>query len=248
MKRIRDLLLYLAAGVLCTGAAAKSIEALSPHWNFQSPNSGEKSPLVVLIPGCSGFRHEATKAHYDTVQKQLNDAGYATVRVDPHAARGTDTCQGLYSGDVAADVKTAVDEFKKSPMVDASKVTLLGWSWGAKIALQSLALLEKDALYSVVSYYPNCEWMSPWATKANVALLYGSEDKLSPPQGCKSMFESSTKGSSSRFEVFDGAVHLFDFENLEKPVNLHGHNMVYQKDAAEAAWKVVLKLLPPTHN
>jgi len=233
---------FFGANVV-NNAFAESLEKLEPHIKKQSPAGVGPFPVMILLPGCSGFDDDRFTSHYDSVQAELTKKGYATYRLDVLAARNAASCSGVTSESASPDVKIFVDSLRNDSSVKEDDVSLIGWSWGAKIALQSIVSSEKPNVKSIISYYPNCDWLSTWTTQANVLLFFGDKDTIADPTGCQPIFDASEHGPKSKFQVFDGALHLFDFANLKQPIQDKSHAMGYDNEAANAAWVTVEGLL-----
>ena len=195
-----------------------------------------------MFPACSGFNSKLVSEHYDAVQNTFTSKGFVTYRIDPLAARDASSCNGVSSESVGGDVKIAVDRIKSLDSVKADSINLIGWSWGAKVTLQSIVSSDSPEVQTIIAYYPNCDWLSTWTTNADVLLLFGDKDTIAEPTDCEPVFQASSHGEGSRFAVFPGGLHLFDVEKLTTPVVFKSHHMGFDAKAAKSAWGIVENL------
>ena len=93
---------------------------------YQRP-VGERPPVVVIAHGYS-----ADQAVMSPLARSLAEAGYATLTFD---FRGHGSNTDRFSGDLVDDVTDVVDWVETSPLVDGSRIAVLGHSMGAGAVL-----------------------------------------------------------------------------------------------------------------
>ena len=112
---------------------------LEELYDLRKPGGSGPFPLVVLVPGCSGFKWE----FYERAESRLGEMGFATIRVDYIGARNLRSCWGRVTMDqIADDIFWVLDHLTGTGFVKASSVNLLGWSYGGAV-WQVLAKLDK---------------------------------------------------------------------------------------------------------
>jgi pimeloyl-ACP methyl ester carboxylesterase len=112
-----------------------------------------KYPCIVLISGSGAQnRNEEILGHrpFLVLADRLTLAGYSVFRYDD---RGTGKSTGNFNGatslDFSTDAVSVVNYLKKMPMVDSSRLILIGHSEGAMIA--NMVAVQHPEIYGVVS-------------------------------------------------------------------------------------------------
>ena len=100
---------------------------------YQRPK-GERPPVVVIAHGYS-----ADQAIMSPLARSLAEAGYAALTFD---FRGHGSNTDHFEGDLTDDLDAVVDWAKDSPLVDGSRIAVLGHSMGAGAVLE---FATKDA-------------------------------------------------------------------------------------------------------
>lgn len=93
---------------------------------YQRPE-GERPPVVVIAHGYS-----ADQAVMSPLARSLAEAGYAALTFD---FRGHGSNTHRFEGDLVDDVSAVVDWAETSPLVDGSRIAVLGHSMGAGAVL-----------------------------------------------------------------------------------------------------------------
>ncbi len=124
------------------------------------PSDNTKHPLIILITGSGKQdRDETIFDHkpFAVIADYLTKKGYAVMRVDD---RGTGKSTGDFSksttADFALDVQEHIRYAKNLPMIDSSKIGLLGHSEGGIIA-PMVAIKNKSVAFIILMAGPGIE-------------------------------------------------------------------------------------------
>jgi dienelactone hydrolase len=146
---------------------------------------------------------------------------------------------GALSNDRAAMRRRAMlglEELKKLPHVDASKLAAIGYCFGGTTVLE-LARMGAD-LKGVVSFHGNLATPAPAteAPKAKIAVFQGGDDQWTLP-GLPA-FEDEMRKVKADWEVttYGGAVHSF---TVEEAGDDNSKGMAYSKEADRRSWKAM---------
>jgi dienelactone hydrolase len=225
----------------------RPIEVVIGYLTMPEVGSGP-FPAIVHLHGCGGL----PKAFKDGTEKglwseRLAAWGYMVLSIDSFTTRGIDnTCSGE-PAPRAADAYGALDYLERDPLVDASRIGLIGFSAGG-IATLSLAeardfeLFENEAAQrfkAAVAFYPRCG--AGDMMKMPTLVLIGELDDWSLAGGCRAMLARQAKSSPVKLVVYPGAYHVFD---APAPARRYfGHWLEYNAAADEAAQEDVRRFL-----
>ncbi len=207
-------------------------------WLLQ-PEDGSPFPAVVLLHGCAGLmaRHQAWA-------EELVEWGYAALIVDSFENRGGrpicrawDGVWAKYNRLRPADAAAALAYLAAEPTIDAGRVALMGWSYGATITIKTLrepvsarakppadgTLPYRPLHYKAgIAFYPSC-WQylrylkgpGSYSASAPLLILQGEADNWTLPLHCRRLQNQSR---NSRFPVslrlYPDAYHGFDDRSL----------------------------------
>ena len=100
---------------------AEHQERLSKHYRLKKPEGAGPFPAVMMVPGLSEF-----DVFYDSVQNQLVELGFVTLRVDYLAARNISGYDmAVSSEEVAADIGIAAEYLKKQAYIKKGSLNVL---------------------------------------------------------------------------------------------------------------------------
>lgn len=213
--------------------------SLAPHVDLRLPAGqapGSKAPLVVLSPGCYGWR-----THHERWRSVLLSAGFAVLHVDSFAARGLHepgeigavVCEGegVYGFERAGDIALALDRHPFPTGVDTGRIGLAGWSNGGWAVWSLVHFAARDMtppglsawprpdpsrFRAVVAVYPYCGiGTHSWAPKRTVAppslLILAGRDQNVDPEPCRQRAAvARANGSDVEILEFPDATHWFD--------------------------------------
>jgi dipeptidyl aminopeptidase/acylaminoacyl peptidase len=94
------------------------------------PNGNPPYPVIMLVPGCSGFVANNGINVYDERAAELQAAGNLVVYVDYVGVRMQTNCAHVGLMEVKADILGAAKWAAAQSAVDASRISVIGWSYG----------------------------------------------------------------------------------------------------------------------
>jgi dienelactone hydrolase len=146
---------------------------------------------------------------------------------------------GALFGDRAAmrqRAKLGLDELKKLPYVDSTKLAAIGYCFGGTTVLE-LARMGAD-LKGVASFHGNLATPSPATEKpkAKIAVFQGADDAMTMPAVPAFEDEMRKVGADWEFTAYGGAVHSF---TVAEAGNDNSKGMAYNKEADERSWKAL---------
>ncbi len=180
--------------------------------------------------------------------EQLAKMGYVAFAADMYGkGQVTEHPQeaGAMAGKVRENVQewrarasAALDELKKQPQVDGTKLGAIGWCFGGSTALQ-LAYSEAD-LDAVVTFHaalPAPTASEAKAIKGELLVNHGYADPF-VPQSAVQAFEDALAGSKANWTVvqYSGAKHSFTVKGIEsKGVD----GLAYDARAERQSWRAM---------
>jgi dienelactone hydrolase len=109
-------------------------------WVVPEREPGKAVPLVILIHGHGGTRHEA--GGFTRLAERLADAGYASIRLDfPGCGDSTEPFHENNLTNMLADIRAARGWALENARIDERRLGLVGFSMGGRLA----AMLSRDA-------------------------------------------------------------------------------------------------------
>ena len=222
-------------------------ELLSKYYRLEKPDGAGPYPAVIMVPGCSGFDADFTKAHFDDVQTQLVKLGFVTLRVNFLAARNVPSCFPYVPvEDTAGDIFIAAEYLQQQPFVKKGAINIISWSYGAAAALRALGRSESRnaaQVDAVVAYFPHCQSAAIWDSDVPVLVLGGALDNVAPLTACKSIFDNLPKRDKLIVRVYENAHHSFDNPTIPAEMQYRFGTLGYNETAAKSAWKDVINFL-----
>jgi dienelactone hydrolase len=212
------------------------------------PNGDGPFPAIVHLHGCSGL----PKAFKDGTEKgpwseRLAAWGYVVLVVDSFTTRGIDnTCLGGPAPRVA-DAYGALAYLANLPLVDMSRVGLIGFSAGGIATLSAVGkrdfdLFEDERKFkAAVAFYPSCRPDNSFAIPT--LILIGDADDWTPASACKAMMSNRRGDDPVKLVVYPDAHHGFDAPSLQPGRKRFGHWSEYNAAAAELATQEVKRFL-----
>ena len=219
------------------------IAAPDEPFRMLSPEGSTLHPAVLLVPGCSGFTAINGINLYDERAAELRAAGYAVVFVDYVRRRIQSNCAHVSQGEVSADILEAAAWTKDQSGVDATRISIIGWSYGAGGLLAALKDMPSDLpITKAVMYYPVCRGAVPWSANAAGLMLLGGTDDIAFPALCDAVIRGM-QPDKLRTVTYPSARHGFDMRGLGERADPPSGSPGYNADAAKASWSVVTDFL-----
>jgi dienelactone hydrolase len=189
--------------------------------HLRAPKASGKQPTVVLLHGAEGIGgYNGPVGEWSRV---LNEAGYAVFIVDSWSGRGL---QNIVTNPARVnpmsriyDLVGALDVLAKDPLVDPSKIAVMGFSHGSSAALYSSLerfgkLFSSDVRFAAhISVYGWCgiTFHGDEAVTKPVLMLHGAADDWVPAAPCREYASRLTKaGKNVRYIEYPDAHHGFD--------------------------------------
>ena len=253
-----------AAGLLAAlaaGCAAPAQDRLDGHIDIRMPqDAAGPVPAALLFSGCGGVR-----PMFEDYAQVANEAGWAAVIVDSHAARGVgrlaarlQVCTGLRmrGQDRAADVFEALEAVRADPRLDAEILYLAGWSHGGWTILDAMAEAQADperepwrGVQGALLVYPYCGAIieadtAPIGDPFSVTMVLVGRDAIADPDDCRRLAERRTAEGSDIDIVFEpDLTHAFD--DAEQPWD---PRMEYDPEGTERAQTLFSDRLEAARN
>jgi dienelactone hydrolase len=234
-------LLFLVAALWIAPAFLSLLAADEDTFRVLSPGGSGPHPVVLLVPGCSGFAAINGINVYDERAAELQAAGFAVVYVDYITKRMQSNCAHIGQAEVSADILQAAKWVATQSGVDGSRISVIGWSYGGGGVLAALNATPRDAsITKAILYYPVCRGAGSWSAIASGLMLLGAADDIASP----TLRNVVTKGASAetlRVITYPNARHGFDMRGNSETQTPGAP--AYSPEAASASWTAVMEFL-----
>jgi len=195
------------------------------------------------VPGCSGFASTNGVDHYEERAAELQANSYLVVFVDYVGRRMQTNCAHISLTEVATDILEAASWTRDQSGVDATRISVIGWSYGSGGVLAALKAMPPEPLIAkVVMYYPVCRGAVPWSAAVVGLMFLGGKDDVAYPSLCKPVVDGVPTGRL-RVITYPDARHGFDIRGLSERSDQPPGAPVYNDEAAKASWGTVLDFL-----
>jgi dienelactone hydrolase len=205
-------------------------------------SSGHKVPAIVLLHGSVG-NYEERGYRYGL---PLADLGIAVLVVETYASR-TDIATSFIGRALNitetmfdADAYAGLEALSARPDIDASRIALVGFSYGGMAATYALydAIAARLAPHGPrfaahAAYYAPCiaRFADSRTTGAPLLMLYGGRDELIHRDRCDQIAQD-LRGGGSAVTIIDypGAVHQWDGEMMPRLIGRHLADCAFSVD------------------
>jgi dienelactone hydrolase len=221
---------------------------------LRRPEGSGRFPAVVLLPACSEYAGLAD----EDWGARLFSWGYVTLTIDGFGPRGIRHCDhGLDENpDLVLDAYRGLNFLVQKNFVDAKRVAIAGFAWGA---MQTLSAVEHGEIEqaaehkfrAAAAFYPLCS-----SFKGNMAvptlILIGERDDLAAVDACRKMAAGEDDmgisrqrgaGAPVKLIVYPDAYFAFDLPVLKSPTWYRGHRLEVNKPAADQASEALREFL-----
>ena len=183
------------------------------------PSGAGPFPAIVAMHGCGGLltnKGQLRSREMDWAERFVA-AGYAVLFPDSFTARGvreicTSTSRSIFPKDRADDAAAAAEWLGSQPIVDKSRLGLMGWSHGAMAVLWAVRpgfLGAPPRFKTAIGLYPGCRQIArldDWQPSIPLAVLIGAADDWTRPGPCREL----ARRTGFKFIEYPGAYHGFD--------------------------------------
>ncbi|CAN5336224.1 dienelactone hydrolase family protein [soil metagenome] len=202
-----------------------------------------KRPGVIVVHEWWGLTDYAKRR-----AEQLAQLGYVAfcadmfgdgrTTTDPKKALEFVTELGKHPDVAAARSQAAMDELKKQPQLDPSRVAAIGYCFGGSTAL-NMARAGMD-LKGVVSFHGSLATDSPakkGQIKAKLLICHGAADPMVPAEQVQNFEKEMTDaGVDWQLNAYSHAVHAFSNPDADK-FGIEG--VGYNAEADRRSWKAM---------
>ncbi|MGB9368452.1 MAG: dienelactone hydrolase family protein [Xanthobacteraceae bacterium] len=229
------------------GETIKPQPATTIEAYLSKPEGDGPFPAVVSLHGCSGLSPSSRMVEADF----FNALGYVSFVVDSFSTRRiVEACVSPIPNR-HADALGALSYLSKLPFVDAKRIALIGRSQGGIVALQVASTQPVDvydipvglAYKAIVAFYPFCGAATE-ELAIPALIMIGDADDWTPAKECKRwMAQRAGRGAPVKFIVYPGAHHAFDAPITGAGMQMFGHLLKYDPEAAKQATTEVREFL-----
>jgi len=223
-------------GTMLTIQGKLSVPAETGGWQHGNGHHGKRRlPAVLIVHGSAGIDSRG-----DFYEAALNEAGIATLQIDMWQARGYNAPgqrpAAIYL--TYPDAFSALRFLSHQPNIDASRIGVLGFSWGGLVSMGAAERLYSRTygngltFKAHVAHYPVCyawnnaalfaklgltpaqfgvQWIN--LTGAPVLIEVGTKDAYdNGAEPCRALAASvnPSNGGSVRVTAYPGATHGWD--------------------------------------
>jgi dienelactone hydrolase len=194
---------------------------------LRMPAGAERVPAVILVHGCGGITGSETYW-----ARSLRELGIATLLVNSFTGRDiSQICSGQPSislASVLTDVYRALNLLASYPRIDASRIALMGFSFGGRTTLWANHLRFQERygrgaahFAAYLAFYPASCYIrladEEGIGQAPIRIFHGTSDDWTPINPCRE-YVGRLRGAGKDAAMFEypGAGHGFD-NNLSSP-------------------------------
>lgn len=206
-------------------------------------NKKDKRPVVVIIHEWWGLNDYVKKRARD-----LAELGYLAFAMDMYGTgkKGENPEQaGALATPFYTDpqlaysrIVTGMEQVKKMPQADSSKVAVIGYCFGGAMALNAARM--GLPVKGIVSFHGGLTGVPPSheKTKAAILVLHGAADPFVPEEEVKKFkYQMDSANVAYTFIAYEGATHAFTNPDATENGKKFGIPIAYNAAADSASWK-----------
>jgi len=222
--------LLIVAACLSSGVVAADPRSWS--YELRLPEGDGPFPVVIFLPGCTGYGPSEVRAAADNHAALLNRRGYAVALLDLLKPRGLDSiCTELVWFDRLRtegprDVAAAAADLAQNPQIEPDRIGFMGQSFGGSMALEIASVasrkragVEPPIVKTAVAYYPYCygDYGGGGTVDFDVPVLImtGALDDWTPVSLC-TVFPQKDPSVALQIETLPEAYHSFDLDDMPR--------------------------------
>ena len=245
----------------------------SPRMALIKATGSGPFPAIVLMHQCGGL-NPAVAAWARVAASR----GYVVLLVDSLGPRSVKSvCFGPKNGvnffRGARDALQAAEHLRRMPEVDAQRIALVGFSWGAMVGLLAAnphyvsALKSGPGFAAVASFYPGCfriapperppyDLLNPDVSRPLLVLM-GDADTETPAQQCLEKLDVLKRGGAPvEWHLYAGATHCWDCQQLDglDKIDVRGDHVAYHfrqdvtDDSRRRLFEFLDRVMPPRRS
>ncbi len=215
---------------MLSGVALADAETWS--YELRLPEGDGPFPVVIFLPGCTGYGPMEVRAAADKHAALLNRHGYAVALLDLLVPRGLDSiCTELFWFDRMRtegprDVAAAAADLAQNPQIEPDRIGFMGQSFGGSMALEIASVasrkragVEPPIVKTAVAYYPYCYGAYGGGGTVDfdvpVLIMTGALDDWTPVSLC-TRFPQKDPAVTLQIETLPEAHHSFDLDDMPR--------------------------------
>lgn len=222
--------------------------------DLRHPNGNGPFPAVIILPACAAFMNSADEGWGEA----LASWGYVALTLDVFTGRGIKgarTCLYPAPPETTEDVYRGLDLLATRKYVDRNRIFLIGFGRGGSVAL---AAVEKEGIAAkagrrfrgAAAFYPACNDDKGVMTVSTLVVV-GALDKKEL-DACRKMARGeddigisrqSGDGVPIQFAAVPNAYAGFDLPAFQKPVDVRGIHLEFNRPATEQSRKILRNFL-----
>jgi dienelactone hydrolase len=261
----------LAPDLSFPDTAQTGTAGLERRMTLLKPEGRGPFPAIVMVHQCAGLNAAVMANAREAVAQN-----YVVLMIDSFSSRGVTTvCYGPKMGvnffRGARDALQAAEHLRTQPYVDAKRIAMVGFSWGAIVGLlassqhYASALKAGPGFAAVASFYPGCFTITPQNgrppfelvnadIKRPLLVLMGEDDTETPAPECVSKLEAVKRaGAPVEWHVYPQTTHCWDCRALDgrTKTDVRGHHVEYRfspeatGDSRRRLFEFLARAMPP---
>jgi dienelactone hydrolase len=224
---------------------------------LRRPEGTGRFPAVVLLPACS----EYARLLDEDWGARVSSWGYVALTIDGFGPRGITHCGHDIADnpDLSLDAYRGLNFLASKKFVDAKRVAVVGFAWGAMLTLSAVehGEIERTSEHkfrAAAAFFPLCGSLKGNMTVPTLILI-GERDDRATADACRKLAAGEDdmgisrqkgQGVPVRLVVYPDAYFAFDLPGLGSPTWYLGRRVEFNKSAAEQSGEALREFLHAT--